>query len=221
VILADVVGSSDVPDFRTVRDRTLREASAAHLAAGWTDRPYAITAWDEFQGIVASASATPRAVWSLRRRLHPLLLRVGIGVGPVERSEAGDRPVNVDATGDAFVRAREALEEVGRRRDPRFEPLSEIRTGDRDDDRVANAIAHLVDLLTARITDGQWRTIEAVERHGRQDRAAAELGRNESTVSRALKRASYSHILDAMDALGTVIEGAARRVGGRSTGGGA
>lgn len=209
VLLADVVSSREARAFRETRDRALREVSAAHTKAGWTDGPYAVTAWDEFQVIVVKPSSVPPAVWSLRRAFHPLRLRVGIGVGRIERGSPGQAPVNLDATGPAFVRARAALEAVGRDRNPRYAPLTEARTGSQRLDCVAGALLHLADLLTARITDTQWQAIAAVEQYGRQTRAAAELGKDESTVSRALKHASYSHLLAALDALGIVLESAA------------
>ncbi len=209
VLLADVVSSRDVTAFRETRDRTLREVSAAHMKEGWTDGPYAVTAWDEFQGVIKRPSDAPHATWSLRRRFHPLRLRIGIGVGPIERGPLAQAPVNLDATGEAFVRAWAALEAVGRSKAHRCEPLTEARTGSERLDCVAGALLHLADLLTARIRETQWEEIAAVEKYGRQTRAAAELGKDESTVSRALKHASYTHLLEAFDALGIVLGSAA------------
>ena len=209
MLLADVVSSRDAAAFRETRDRTLREVSAAHTKAGWTGEPYAVTAWDEFQAIILTPSDVPQAMWSLRRWFHPLRLRIGIGVGGIERGSPGQAPVNVDATGEAFVRARAALEAVSRSKAHRHEPLTEARTGSDRLDRIAGALLHLADLLTSRITDTQWEAIVAVEQYGRQTRAAAELGKDESTVSRALKHASYAYLLEAFDALGIVLGSAA------------
>jgi len=209
VLLADVVRSREYPDFRSLRDRTLAAVSSAHKQAGWIDASYAVTAWDEFQVVLPDPAHAPHAMWSLRREFHPLQLRIGLGVGAVERGAEPSKPVNLDATGDAFIRAREALEAVARRRDLRSDPQSEARTDNESLDQIVNTMLHLVDLLVLRITPGQWQTIAAVEQHARQDLAAHSLRKSTSTVSRALRRSSYAHITRALDTLAAVLSSSA------------
>ena len=199
--MCDVMNSRDVARFKDVRDSKLDALSESHLAAGWIAAPYAVTAWDEFQGLTAGVGVAPRIMWSLTTAFYPLHLRIGIGIGAVETELADDAPLNQAATGEAFFRARAALDLVKRGRDPRYDPSSQAVSGDRSVDLFLNTTLHLSDALVARATPSQWEIILEYERVGRQDRVAAKLGKAESTVSRALKRAYYWQMIEAVTSM--------------------
>lgn len=201
VILCDVMDSRAVPRFKEARDETLGRLSRAHRAEGWIEVPYAVTAWDEFQGLVGEIGVVPRAMWSLITAFHPMQLRIGLGIGTVEAELGGAAPLNEAATGEAFFRAREALDRVKDARDPRYDPTAQASAGDRSLDLFLNTTLHLLSTLVGRATTSQWEIMLAYERAGRQDRVAEALGKAESTVSRALKRAYYWQMIEAVDAM--------------------
>jgi hypothetical protein len=200
------MNSRDVARFKDVRDTKLGGLSKAHRAAGWMAAPYAVTAWDEFQGLTAAVGSAPLAVWSLITAFYPLHLRIGIGIGAVKTELANDAPLNQAATGEAFFRARAALDLVRHGRDPRYDPSSQADTGERTVDLFLNTTLHLLDALVARATPLQWEVILEYERVGRQDRVAAKLGKAESTVSRALKRAYYWQMIEAVTSMSEYLE---------------
>lgn len=201
MLICDVMDSREVPAFKETRDTTLQGLSEAHRAQGWIAAPYAVTAWDEFQGLAAEVRAAPRAMWSLITAFYPMHLRIGIGIGPVEAELAGGAPLNEAATGEAFFRARAALDRVTGGRDPRYDPTAQAAAGDREVELFLNTTLHLLGTLVARATPSQWRVVLEFERAGRQDRVAEALGKAESTVSRALKRAYYWQMIGAVESM--------------------
>ncbi len=109
VITADVIGSRKWPRFTAIRNRKLDAASAAHQKQRIVLGPYTITTWDEFQNIAAGLRHVPGLIFDLRRLFHPLQLRIGVGLGKVDRPIR--RPIN-QAGGEAFILAREALDKL-------------------------------------------------------------------------------------------------------------
>lgn len=217
VILADVVSSRGVADFKNVRDERLAAISTAHREAGWVAYDYAVTAGDEFQNIVDAPQHVPALVFDLRRRFRPLDLWIAIGLGTIESRPQAGEAVNVAGSGEAFELARAAM---GHLRDPAAHPwpdeassrfarkytfLTAFRSRGAQVDASVNIIYRLLDSLLQGTTERQWQTIDAYEEHHRLDRAAEKLGIDESTASRNLHRASYWQALDAMVALEDIL----------------
>src|SRR5215471_13468139 len=92
VLTADVVRSRSFVDFRRKRDSKLPPLSKAHVTGGLIVSPYAVTVWDEFQGILAAPHLFPRVIFELRRSFFPMELRIAIGIGQV--SEPRRAPIN-------------------------------------------------------------------------------------------------------------------------------
>ena len=201
VILCDVVASREHSKFRHVRDSSLKRLSSRHLNDGWIRAPYAVTAWDEFQVLLQEVFFLPNVFWSLVKEFYPLRLRVGIGVGDVEIDLGSVTPLNESATGEAFIRARNALDTIKKRKDQKYHPSSQACTGDRMTDLFTNTSLHLLDALTARATSSQWEIILEYEKLGQQDLVAENLGKADSTISRSLKRSYYTQMAEAIDAM--------------------
>src|SRR5271156_4417217 len=82
VLIADVIGSRGRKDLRAVLAKRLEVASRAHLKR-YIRLPYAITAGDEFQSIIAEKANIPELIFDLRVRMRPLALRIAIGFGEI------------------------------------------------------------------------------------------------------------------------------------------
>ena len=195
VITADVVRSRSFPDFRRIRDAKLGPLSKKHKAEAWIVSPYAVTVWDEFQGILSSPHLFPRVVFELRRSFFPMELRIAIGIGKV--SEPRKSPINQFAGGEAFERARSAMDRLKNNKAGKYRILTAVKSGDRILDVSLNTIYQLQDTLVGDISPKQWTTINWVMRTGSQELAAKKLGVNVSTVSRTLRRAHYWQVEDA------------------------
>ena len=62
VITCDIVGSRHIEEFRRRRDQKLHHISKLHVAKKWILSEYAITAWDEFEGILSRATNIPAVI---------------------------------------------------------------------------------------------------------------------------------------------------------------
>ncbi len=220
-LIADVTDSRRITGFPERRDRLLAALSARHRENGWTEFDYTVTAWDEFQGLIDQPATLPRVVWEFWRAFRPWSLRLALGIGPVERVPDGgaSNPLNQAVTGEAFYRARAALEALD---SPRH-GMSRVRlkVGAPDDPRAVacNAVLRLADALVQDITDRQWQVIDRYEASGKQTEVAAALEVAESTVSRSLASARYWELQASLSELGELLSGPiGHTVGSTATG---
>lgn len=188
VLIADVIHSSRQGKLRDVLEKRLREATRMHRREKRIRVPYAVTAGDEFQVVPTAIELIPELILDLRRRLRPLGLRIGIGIGGIQGTVKA--PVN-RLVGEAFARARRAMEEVKGGTLHKYPALTAFCSSRESFDRVVNLVYGLNDTLFLTITETQWRALEAYARHGSVDRTARALRLNRSTVSRNLKRGHY------------------------------
>lgn len=203
VLIADVVGSRTRRDLRALLGQRLELSSRAHLRAKFIRLPYAITAGDEFQTIVRSYARLPELIFDLRARLWPLRLRIGIGMGRVPgRLQA---PVN-RMGGEAFQRARAALEGIKKSAGNKVRVLTAFETSDGVFDSTANLIYALQDTLLRKITEKQWETILVFRQKRRLQAAARALRLDASTVSRNLKRGYFWQMEETLAGMTILIE---------------
>ncbi len=202
VITADVVGSSGITSLTQRLSRKLSELSQLHLAQKLILSPYAVTAGDEFEVVLASPAFTPQAILDLRRFFYPMELRIAIGIG--KATGVHKKPVNLHGGGEAFLRARRAAEQlkVGY---PKYRLLTVFITGNELFDTIANTIYQLQDSLTQRTTRSQWAAINARLATGRQDKTAQRLKLDVSTVSRNLKRGYYWQLVETAEAMERIL----------------
>ena len=203
VLLADVIASGRQKRLREVLGEKLRLASLAHRKKGWIRVPYAVTAGDEFQAVVPQPGALPEIILDLRRRMRPLNLRIAAGVGGVHGPVRA--PVN-RLQGEAFVRARQAMEELKSGRLHKYPALTAFHTGKPALDQIANLMYGLNDTLLRGVTAKQWQAIGAFLAKRRVRWAARALRLDESTVSRRLSRGHYWQLAEVTRAMKTVLE---------------
>lgn len=193
VLLADVVASGRQKRLRGILGNRLRLASLAHRKKGWILLPYAVTAGDEFQAVVPHPARLPEIILDLRRRLRPLNLRLAAGAGAIPGPLRA--PVN-RLQGEAFVRARAAMEELKSGRLHKFPAFTAFRTGKPILDETVNLIYGLNDTLLRAATRKQWQAMEIHFQKQSVKLAARALRLDESTVSRRLSRGHYWQIVE-------------------------
>jgi hypothetical protein len=202
-ITCDIVGSRKIEEFRRKRDQKLHRISKLHVEKRWILSDYAITAWDEFEGILSRPTNVPAVILDLRRHFHPFELWIGIGVGEV--TEPHRKPVNEFAGGEAFERAREAMNKLKAKRS-KTGALTSFVTGDEMFDLIGNTVYNLHDSLLRSISTKQWETITVLMETNGQELAARKLRLNKSTVSRNLRRAFWWQIQETQVAMERIIE---------------
>jgi hypothetical protein len=201
VIVADVVGSSRTRDLRSVLGARLRRVTTAHRHEKRIRLPYAVTAGDEFQTVAHDLSQIPWLLFDLRRRMRPLQLRIGIGIGRI----AGHlRPPVNQLGGQAFEFARTA---IGETKEGRLHSgkVTGFHSENEEFDLVANLIYNLHDALVGQLSEKQWRTVDAYLAKGRVDLAAKTLRINASTASRNLSRSHLRQTLEMMESMKKII----------------
>jgi hypothetical protein len=189
VLIADVVESRSYAHLRSTLNEKLRIASIAQLDDKLIRVPYAVTAGDEFQTISSQANSIPRLILDLRRRLQPLQLRIGIGIGKIQ---GPIRPPVNRISGEAFEFARAAINEIKETR--KYPILTAFRTQNFEFNEIANLVYSLHDTLLRQITAKQWETIATYLIKNRVDYTARALSIDISTASRNLKRGSFWQI---------------------------
>jgi hypothetical protein len=189
VLVADVVESRSRAHLRASLNEKLRIATISQMGDGLIRIPYAVTAGDEFQTIAARVDSVPKLILDLRRRLHPLQLRIGIGIGAIRG--AIRPPVNRIA-GQAFEFARAAINEIKESR--KYPTLTGFRSQRPEFDEIANLVYGLHDTLLRQITAKQWETIATYLIKNRVDYTAKALSIDTSTASRNLKRGYFWQI---------------------------
>jgi hypothetical protein len=202
VLVADVVGSTRTQDVRSVLAPRLRSATMVHLQEKRIRLPYAVTAGDEFQTVASELHQIPALLFDLRRRMRPLRLRIGIGIGAI-----GGRlrpPVN-QLTGQAFEFARAAIEKTKEAR-AHSDGSTRFQSANEQFDLVADLIYSLHDALVGNPSEKQWETIDAFTAKRRVDLAARSLKLNSSTVSRNLSRSHFWQSLETIDVIKVVLE---------------
>ncbi|MHB8413190.1 MAG: SatD family protein [Candidatus Acidiferrales bacterium] len=194
VLIADVISSGTRSRLPALLHGRLRQATRAHRGRKLTLLPYAVTAGGEFQTITARLETIPWLLLDLRRRLQPISLRIGIGIGEV----AGRiRPPVNELDGEAFRMARRALESLKKSGGRKRAALTAFCTRHAEFDSLVNLIYQLQDTLVHRMTQKQWKTFAAQIENGRMEDTARAMGLNISTVSRNLKRGYYGQLLAA------------------------
>jgi hypothetical protein len=202
VITCDIVGSRHIEELRRKRDQKLHRIVALHVEKKWILSQYAITAWDEFEGILSAPTRIPAVILDLRRYFQPFELWIGIGIGHV--SEPRRKPVNVFAGGEAFERAREAVNGL-KAKPSKTGVLTSFVTGNETFDVIANTIYDLQDTLLQNVSGKQWQTINVLMETNRQDLAAKKLRLSDSTISRNLRRGFWWQIQKTSQAMERII----------------
>jgi hypothetical protein len=201
VIVSDVVGSGRKPDVRSVLGAKLRMATHAHLEEKRIRLPYAVTAGDEFQTVASDPHQIAGLLFELRRRMRPLQLRIGVGIGLISGSL---RPPVNRLSGQAFEFARLAIEEA---KEGRVHSGKNTRfySENKQFDLVANLIYSLHDVLVGHLSEKQWETVDAYLARGRVDLTARTLKINASTASRNLSRSHFWQSLETIEVMKKLI----------------
>jgi SatD family (SatD) len=203
VLIADVVESSAMPGVRGILGKKLAAASRGHLKEKLITLPYSVTAGDEFQSLIGDLPQVPAVILDLRTMLRPLSLRIGIGFGTI--SDRIEPPVN-RLGGEAFQRARTAIENIKAGSLFKFEVLTAFQSHDDHFDCIMNLIYGLQDTLVLKIKAKQWESMEAFRRLQTLKQTAKRLNLDTSTISRNLKRGYYWQLSETVKVAAALIE---------------
>ncbi|MDK2902285.1 MAG: hypothetical protein PWQ93_204 [Clostridiales bacterium] len=182
VITSDIIGSRRLKDRNISRqdiedaiDRLNKEDDNFILSR------FRLLRGDEIQGVVRSANDAAVVIRHLRFCINPAVVRIGIGLGDIATNIDRDNPWNMD--GNAFHRARQALDDIKHFKRQATALCSE----DKALDDSVNVIFALMDALSSKWTKAQWEAVHVYERAGTYSKAAEILA---ITMQNVAKRCS-------------------------------
>jgi hypothetical protein len=193
-LTSDLVESKREVDRRVVQvqlEETLARVNARH--ADQLVVPMAITLGDEWQGLARTLGAAFALDFAVRRELHPLRVRSGLGVGAVDTA-LRERTSLMD--GPCFHRSRAAIVAAKKRRGPG----TVLATDDADVDDLVNAMERLLHDVIDHWTARQFDCVMAFLDHGSETAAAAALGIAQPTLHKSVAGAHGKEILGMMEA---------------------
>ena len=192
VIFADVIAGGGEPQalrasLRAALDRI------NHLFAPAVAEPFALAGEGRIDGALADPAQAPLCVSVLRELMAPAQVRVGVGIGAVERLREG-------ADRDAYSVARGALQLAAR--DAGLTRY--VGTGEAGD-VLLGALCRLVDPLIRSRTLKQWEAIAAYRELGHQRDVAQKLGVTRQSVGDRLAAGHRRAVEEADAAIATYL----------------
>ncbi len=193
-LIGDIIASRKLEDRARVQEKlktVLTEVNQMYsqvIASKFT-----ITLGDEFQGLLVNGASTVDIAELIIRRMHPVRIRYGIGVGSMATQIDPERSLGAD--GPAYHLARKAIDELKvmerKRMEPRLSMKIEIE-GSPDIAEIINTIFALNTALKARWAERQREVIGAyLDGGGTQTEVAGRLGIHQSNVQKALSHANF------------------------------
>ena len=143
---------------------------------------------DEIQVLCSNIKNIPEVTRKLRYYFRPLNLRVGIGIGEIS-TEINQN--SWDMNGEAFFRAREALDQVKKEDKMR---MTYIISPDKKLDFIANSMYMLMDSIIGEWTISKWESVHAYERYNNYEQAGNYLNKTRQAVSNSCKIAHFEKI---------------------------
>ena len=186
VLTADVIGSRKLKDRDLSRkqiEKAISELNTARKA--FIVSKFSLLRGDEIQGVIFPPQEAIVMARFLRFYLRPVRVRIGIGIGDIATEIDENNPWNMD--GNAFHRARKALEEIKISR----QPVTFINSAEENFDYNLNVILALMDVISNRWTDGQWEAIHTYEQMGTYQKAAQVLKVKPQNVAKRCQAANW------------------------------
>lgn len=170
---------------------------------------FTITLGDEFQGLLCYGSNCMEILSEIERKLHPVKVRIGIGIGDITTDI--NREIAIGADGPGYYKARAAIEHLRADEKRKQTNSADIRIEiDRDDKNLTIMLNTILTLMTAikeSWSDRQREIIwDMMEHQDSQVDVAKRLGITQSTVQKALSKGKYYAYKDAFDTIGQILK---------------
>lgn len=215
-IIGDMQSSKTIEDRKRVQKKL--EKVLEEINMQYSDdiaSKFMITLGDEFQGLLLSGSNVINIISKIERSMYPVKLRYGVGIGEITTDINPHMPIGAD--GPSYYRAREAIESLKEK-----EKKKQTYAGDiifKADDKnqaimkMLNTIVELMFAIKAFWSDRQREVIwDMLEYQDNQVNTARRLKIKQPTVQKMLAAGKYYAYKEAMDTIGSVLEG----IGGES-----
>lgn len=194
VVIADVIRSRGSKEAASIDER-LRivngEAKDGLLV------PFRCLRGDEIEAVLDTGGSFIKTVRTLKHRLRPLKIRIGLGFGTLDVQ--GALPEDPFAlNGEAFFAAREALDSIKQMRGDQETILlrSPYFRDSHADDETWDIVLRMYGSITSRWNAAQWDAVMEYDRQGLMTGAADRLDKLYQSVQRSLDRARWDVVRD-------------------------
>jgi len=168
---------------------------------------FMITLGDEFQGLLCSGKYTLDIISYIERKMYPVNIRFGIGVGSITTDINPDMPLGAD--GPAYYYAREMITTLKKAEKKNMESLSNIKIYidcQHEISELINSILALGTAVQSKWTDRQREVIyDYLEYRDSQCDMAHRLGITQSNVNKNLSASNFYTYKNSMDAVSRVL----------------
>lgn len=175
---------------------------------------FVITLGDEFQGLLCRGANTMHILFEIERRMYPVKIRFGIGVGTITTDVI--KEMSIGADGPGYYRARNAVDflkadEKKNRTDPADIRL-ELDEENRASQIMINTVLSLMTVIKESWSDRQREIIwDMMEHQDSQANAAERLNIRQPAVQKSLSKGNYYAYKGAFETLGKALEEIERR----------
>ena len=176
---------------------------------------FIITLGDEFQGLLCSGKNTMHIVSEIERKMYPVRIRFGIGVGEIKTDI--DKEMALGADGSAYYKAREAVEYLKNNENRKQSVTADVRIEVESESQgttiMLNTILSLMTAIKDSWSDRQREIIwNMLEFQDSQSEVANRLNIKQPAVQKSFSLGKYYEYKDALDSIGKVLED----IGGRN-----
>lgn len=163
---------------------------------------FIITLGDEFQGLLRSGKNTMNIITEIERRMFPVKIRFGIGIGDITTEI--NREMSIGADGPGYYRARSAIDFLKNSEKKNQTKAADIRLeADSKNQAVSimiNTIFSLLTVIKESWSDRQREVIwDMLEHQDSQSAAARRLLIKQPAVQKSLSKGNYYAYKNALD----------------------
>lgn len=209
-IIGDIKGSKSIKDRNQVQEKlrtTLKEINEKYNND--ISAKFMITLGDEFQGLLSRGTNTMQIILEIERRMYPIKIRFGVGVGEITTDINHDMAIGADGPG--YYKARTAIEYLKENEKRKQISASDIRfevDGENQATTIMlNTILSLLAVIKYAWSDRQREVIwDMLENQDSQVDVAKRLNIKQPTVQGILVAGKYYAYRDALDTIAKALE---------------
>jgi len=168
---------------------------------------FTITLGDEFQGLLCNGANTMNIISDIERRMFPVKLRFGIGIGEIITDV--NKEISIGADGPAYHMARKAIEHLKADEKKKRTNTADTRIEIDGNEKAAlllNTILSLLTIIKENWSDRQREIIwDMLEHQDSQMSVANRLNIKQPSVQKSMSKGKYYAFKDAMDTIGKIL----------------
>jgi len=208
-IIGDIVNSKKIADRCKVQKQLAETLNIVNQK--YKDdiaSKFMITLGDEFQGLLKCGRNTINIIQEIERKLHPIKIRFGIGIGKISTPINPDMPLGAD--GPAYHNARRMIDELKKLEKKNMTSAGNIRICIdklKELEILINSILSLCSVLKSKWTNRQAEIIyDFLEHKDSQTNTAKRLGIAQSSVNKVLSAANFYTYKNSLETIAKILE---------------